>query len=80
MSLALREGGTFISARRLRTARMTSMTRSKPASSSGKARASSYFGYGATMSASPSCGMAWKISSVMKGMKGCSSLSMPVRT
>ena len=77
---ALREGGTFISARRLRMARMASITRSISFSSAGKASASSYTGQGARMSASPSWGRDCQISSVTKGMKGCSRLSVRVMT
>ena len=44
MSVGRLEGGTFISALRLRTALTASMMSSKPASSSGKESAASYFG------------------------------------
>ena len=77
---ALLEGGTFISARRLRMLRMTSMICSISFSCAGKQSAGSYTGHGAIISASPSCGRDCQISSVMNGIKGCSRVSIPVMT
>ena len=73
-------GGTFISDRRVRTPRMASMISSMAFSSSGKSRAASATGQSDSMRKSPSWGRACQISSVMKGMKGWSSLSIWVST
>ena len=77
---AFLEGGTFISLRRVRTAVMSSMTFFISASAWGKAWPSSYWGQGATIRASPSWGRLCQISSVTKGIKGCSRASVWVST
>ena len=56
------------------------MTASMADSSAGKLRASWYSGHWEVMMNLPSWGRAWKISSVMKGMKGCSSFKRSVNT
>ena len=73
---AFREGGTFFSARTLRMALTAAMIRPNSRSSSAKFRDSSYAGNFAIMMVSQSLGMACQISSVMKGMKGCSSFKV----
>ena len=78
--LVFLEGGTFFSARRVRTALMAAMTRSISASSAGNSRVLSATGQGETISASPSWGRACQISSVMKGIKGWRSLRVSVST
>ena len=81
---AFLEGGTFISDRRVRTAFTASMRSSTAFSSWGKARSWRYWGQDWSMrnftSLPASWGRACQISSVRKGMKGCSSLRMSVRT
>ena len=77
---AFLEGGTFISLRRVRTAVISSMTFFISASAWGKARPSSYSGQGATIRASPWWGRLCQISSVTKGMKGCSRARVFVST
>ena len=75
-SVAFLEGGTFISALRLRIARMAFMTDSIWASSVLKFNASLASGHLATIRALSRSGRLCQISSVMKGMKGCSSRSV----
>ena len=63
----LLEGGTFISARRLRMARIAVISASICFSSAGKDRASLALGQSVTMMDSPTWGRVCQISSVMKG-------------
>ena len=81
---AFLEGGTFISARRARMALMVSITASMASVSAGKSSAASYSGHREVIRywlVSPAVlGRACQISSVMKGMKGCSSFSSVTRT
>ena len=77
---AFLEGGTFISARRARMALMGSITASMADSSAGKSSSGRYTGHWEVMMNFPSWGRAWKISSVMKGMKGWSSFKSSVST
>ena len=69
-TFAFLDGGTFISARRLRIARIAVIMRSNSRSSAAKLRASSNWGHFATIRLSPSWGMDCQISSVIKGIKG----------
>ena len=65
---------------------MVSITASMAASSAGKISSSRYSGHLAVIKNSPSWaepvrpGRAWKISSVIKGMKGCSSFKSSTST
>ncbi len=71
--LAFLEGGTFISARRLRMALMASITIVNCCASVLNSSAGSNSGQEEIMMLSPSWGSACQISSVMKGIKGWSS-------
>ena len=79
-TLAFLEGGTFISARRLRMARTASIRLSICASSAAKCSSSLYSGHADTITDGPSCGSACQMVSVMNGMNGCSSCIAPLRT
>ena len=54
----MRDGGTFISERRARIARIVSITASMAASSAGNDNASEYSGHALVIMKSPSCGSA----------------------
>ena len=79
-SFAFFEGGTFISARRLRTARIISITFSNSASSLAKLSSSLTLGHSEIIIDSPLWGNACQISSVMKGIKGWRSFKVFERT